>query len=50
MISNFMKQLYRTSNEEEKDKETIEAKFKFKTYDTVVDYVVRFRTTYGIEG
>ena len=45
-----MEQSYRTNNEEGIDKRKIAMKFKFKSYDTVFDFVVRFRTSCGIEG
>ena len=45
-----MKSPYRTKNEESTDIRKIAKKFSFKSYGTVFDLVVRFRTTSGIEG
>ena len=37
-------------NEEGMDIRKTATKFNFKSYDTVFDFVMRFRTIYGIEG
>ena len=37
-------------NEEGIEKRKIAIKFKFKSYSTAFDFVVRFSTTCGIEG